>query len=142
MSVLQQRQYKLNHTKQALLRCYVLWSVFHSTMDPSDMEDTTHWVAEQKKEDIFDEIIYNSKKTNLTHLRRVGWTSFPVSHSFVFPNHDDETAVEKYLCYLLFVHFIHVGRRDSNFSTIHYSIGSSQSTVMAIAFGVFTYSDV
>lgn len=79
------------------------------------MEDTTHWVAEQKKEDIFDEIIYNSKKTNLTHLRRVGWTSFPVSHtshSNVFPNHAER--FERYC--LVSVHFLHVGRRDTNFS--------------------------
>jgi hypothetical protein len=43
------------------------------------MEDTAAWVAEQKKEDIFEEIIYKSKKVNLTHLRRVGWNGFPVS---------------------------------------------------------------
>uniref|UniRef100_A0A7S3V639 Rab-GAP TBC domain-containing protein n=1 Tax=Chaetoceros debilis TaxID=122233 RepID=A0A7S3V639_9STRA len=41
------------------------------------METTAAWVAEQKKEDIFDEIIYNSKKTNLQHLRSVGWNGFP-----------------------------------------------------------------
>lgn len=43
------------------------------------MEDAVSWVAEQKKEDIFEEIIYKSKKINLTHLRRVGWNGFPVS---------------------------------------------------------------
>ena len=63
------------------------------------MEDTAHWVAEQKKEDIFDEIIYNSKKTNLTHLRRVGWTSFPVSHSYVFPKYAE--TFERYILFVM-----------------------------------------
>jgi len=46
---------------------------------PTPASPTAEWVAMQKKEDIFEEIIYNSKKTNLTHLRRVGWNGFPVS---------------------------------------------------------------
>ncbi len=41
------------------------------------MSSTAAWVAEQKKEDIFEEIINNSKKTNLQHLRSVGWNGFP-----------------------------------------------------------------
>ncbi len=41
------------------------------------MSSSAAWVAEQKKEDIFEEIINNSKKTNLQHLRSVGWNGFP-----------------------------------------------------------------
>jgi hypothetical protein len=38
------------------------------------------WIEEQKREDIFDEVINNSEKTNLSHLRKLGWNGFPVSY--------------------------------------------------------------
>jgi hypothetical protein len=51
---------------------------------------TESWVSEQKKEDIFEEIIYKSKHINLTHLRRVGWNGFPVSFFIIdAQNHYD-----------------------------------------------------
>jgi hypothetical protein len=48
----------------------------------SEPDQQKLWLKEQKREDVIEEIVYNSKKTNLTHLRRIGWTNgFPVSLS-------------------------------------------------------------
>jgi len=38
---------------------------------------TAEYYLEQKREDVFEEIIYNSDKTNLIHLRRLGWNGIP-----------------------------------------------------------------
>eukprot|EP00551_Chaetoceros_affinis_P009842 CAMPEP_0203685202 /NCGR_PEP_ID=MMETSP0090-20130426/48425_1 /ASSEMBLY_ACC=CAM_ASM_001088 /TAXON_ID=426623 /ORGANISM="Chaetoceros affinis, Strain CCMP159" /LENGTH=613 /DNA_ID=CAMNT_0050554389 /DNA_START=144 /DNA_END=1982 /DNA_ORIENTATION=+ len=36
------------------------------------------FINEQKKEDLIEEILFNAQKTNLTHLKRIGWTNgFP-----------------------------------------------------------------
>lgn len=59
------------------------------TMSTTSSHKTTEQIKksleEQKREDVFEEIIYNSKRTNLVHLRRVGWYGFPVStHMFLY----------------------------------------------------------
>ena len=46
-------------------------------------EVTQKWLKEQKREDVIAEILYNAKKTNLSDLRKIGWTNgFPVSCIF------------------------------------------------------------
>jgi len=42
-----------------------------------DTSGIPSWLEEQKKEDIFEEIIYNCSKTHSTDLRRVGWNGIP-----------------------------------------------------------------
>lgn len=63
--------------------------MIESTNKPGHTNSNEHsnkWLQEQKREDVIEEIIYNSSKTNLTDLKRIGWTNgFPVR--LIYPCH-------------------------------------------------------
>ena len=49
-----------------------------------EVESGGDWYLEQKRDDVFEEIIYNSERTHLSDLRRVGWNGIPVSKISLF----------------------------------------------------------